>query len=225
METNEMLRFLTALRENNTKEWMQENKQWYKQVLKGFEGLVRELILRISQEDGTVAHLDAHELIFRLNRDTRFSHDKSPYNPSLRAHISAGGRMPIPAGYYLHITPGGSFLGGGIFAQIPSATEMVREYIAQHGDKLEALIKAPCFEENFTLLGEKLKNVPKGYEKDHPYGEYLKHKSWDVEYHIEDAVVCNTQRFLQLAAEKFLLMRPLNDFLNTALSGFQMPQR
>lgn len=225
METKEMLRFLTALKENNTKEWMQENKKWYKQVLEGFEGLVGELILRISQEDGTVAHLDAHELIFRLNRDTRFSHDKSPYNPSLRAHISAGGRAPIPAGYYLHITPGGSFLGGGLFAQIPGAAERVREYITQYGGQLEALTKASAFQENFTLLGEKLKNVPRGYEKDHPYGEYLKHKSWDVEYHIKDDVFCDTQRFLSLASEKFLLMRPLNDFLNTALSGFQMPQR
>jgi uncharacterized protein (TIGR02453 family) len=226
MDNRMVLEFLAALRENNALNWMAANKKWHKDAEAQFVELVQILIVRLSETDTSIAHLSAKDLIFRLNRDTRFSHDKSPYNPSFRAHISPGGRVPIPAGYYISIAPGNIFLGGGLFAtQFPDATAKVRDYIVGHGSELQEILQAPKFSALYSLLGEKLKNVPRGYPADHPQAEYLKHKSWDVEYHIDDAVFEDADGFINLAAERFVLMRPFNDFFNRALTGYKMPER
>jgi uncharacterized protein (DUF2461 family) len=74
-------------------------------------------------------------------------------------------------------------------------------------------------------VGEKLKNVPRGYPSDHPQAEYLKHKSWDIEYLIDDVIFGDTADFICLAVEQFILMRPFNDFFNRALVGYKMPER
>lgn len=226
MDNRMILEFLAALRENNSLDWMAANKELYKDAKAQFAELVQALITRLSEADTSIAHLNAKDLIFRLNRDTRFSHDKSPYNPSFRAHISSGGRMPIPAGYYINVAPGNIFLGGGLFAtQFPEATAKVRDYIVGHGNELQGILEAPAFSAQYQLLGEKLKNVPRRYPADHPQAEYLKHKSWDVEYHMDNAIFEDADSFIRLAVKRFLLMRPFNDFLNVALGGFKMPER
>nr|WP_255946122.1 DUF2461 domain-containing protein [Brucepastera parasyntrophica] len=109
METKSILEFLTELSENNSIDWMHANKAGYEAAKNEFKSLLLTLINKICEFDDSVRELDPGTLIFRLNRDTRFSHDKSPYNPSFRAHISKAGKMPIPAGYYLNITPGNIF--------------------------------------------------------------------------------------------------------------------
>lgn len=167
------------------------------------------------------------ELTFKMVRDTRFSHDKSPYNPAFRAHISSMGKLPIPVGYYLMIKPGGqSFLGGGLFADMfKDATRMVRDYISAHGAEWETIITAPSFQEHFTVGGTALKNVPAGYEKEHPQAKYLKFKSWYLEYPFQDEVFADSRQFLSTATDIFRRMKPFNDYLNKALAGFQMPAR
>lgn len=67
--------------------------------------------------------------------------------------------------------------------------------------------------------------MPKGYDPEHPYGEYLKHKSWFVEYHVSDDIVMKDEVFLQLGIEVFHRIKPFNDFLNRALQDFEMPKR
>ena len=167
------------------------------------------------------------ELTFKMVRDTRFSHDKSPYNPAFRAHISSMGKLPIPVGYYLMIKPGGqSFLGGGLFADMfKDATRMVRDYISAHGAEWETIITAPSFQEHFTVGGTALKNVPAGYEKEHLQAKYLKFKSWYLEYPFQDEVFADSRQFLSTATDIFRRMKPFNDYLNKALAGFQMPAR
>jgi uncharacterized protein (TIGR02453 family) len=226
MTNHTILEFLAELRENNSLEWMRMNKKLYKDAEAQFVELVQALITRLSGTDTSIAHLNAKDLIFRLNRDTRFSHDKSPYNPSFRAHISPGGRVPIPVGYYINIAPGNIFLGGGLFAtQFPDATAKVRDYITGHGVELQRILQSPKFSALYSLMGEKLKNVPRGYPADHPQAEYLKHKSWNIEYHIDNAAFEDVNGFIDLAVEQFVLMRPFNDFFNKPLTGYKMPER
>lgn len=160
-------------------------------------------------------------------RDTRFSRDKSPYNPSFRAHLSSMGKLPVPVGYYVMIKPnGGTFLGGGLFADMFSeATAMVRDYIAAHPDEWSAIIDDEQFKSYFTVKGAALKNVPAAYDKEHPQAEYLKYKSWYLEYFVSDEEVLNAEEFLKKAVEVFKVMKPFNDFLNKALKDFKMPTR
>lgn len=223
----EMIGFLTELERNNNREWYHAHKKERVSATQQFEALIQELILEIGKFDNSVLLNNPKDLTFKLVRDTRFSADKSPYNPVFRAHISSKGKLPIPVGYFLYLKPNdATFIGGGLFADMfKNATEMVRDYIVKHGSELEDIVKAPAFTSNFKLLGSQLKNVPRGYGKEHPQGEYLKYKSWFLEYGIPDAQLLDSDLFIKQAAEKFQLMKPFNDYLNKALVGFEMPSR
>ncbi|GMO25388.1 MAG: DUF2461 domain-containing protein [Termitinemataceae bacterium] len=226
MDTRVIFNFLKDLEANNSLDWMKANKKVYENAKAEYEILIQELINGISSFDNSVKNLIPKDLIWRLNRDTRFSNDKSPYNPSFRAHISIAGRNPIPAGYYLNIKPGKIFLGGGLFVpQFPEATKLVRDFIVKNEKELEKIIGQKTFAENFEIVGEKLKNIPKDYDKEHKFAEYLKHKSWDIEYYVQDKVFLDTDKFIKLSVEMFKYMKPFNDYLNTALKNFKMPER
>ena len=227
MNTQLILNYLSDLSENNNREWYHEHKAENRVANTEFEALIGALILRIGEFDGSVLHNEPKNLTFKLVRDTRFSYDKSPYNPAFRTHISSKGKLPIPVGYYLMIKPGNqSFLGGGLFADMfKDATSMVRDYIASNGKEFEAIIHDPEFEKYFSVQGSALKNVPAGYDRGHPQAEYLKYKSWYLEYPLKDEELGDTQAFLAKAADIFHIMKPFNDYLNRALTDFQMPAR
>ena len=227
MNTQCIIDYLSALDANNNREWYHANKEDLKTANAEFEGLLQALILEIGKFDDSIIHNQPKDLTFKMVRDTRFSHDKSPYNPAFRAHISSKGKLPVPVGYYLMIKPGNqSFLGGGLFADMfKDATSMIRDYIAQNGEEWDKVIHEPEFERNFTVKGTALKNVPAGYEKEHPQAEYLKYKSWYLEYPLKDEELNDAEAFLTKAAELFRIMKPFNDLLNRALAGFQMPTR
>jgi uncharacterized protein (TIGR02453 family) len=227
MNTQLIIDYLSSLSVNNNREWYHANKDDYKKANAEFEKLLQTLILTIGKFDSSILHNTPKDLTFKIVRDTRFSHDKSPYNPAFRAHISSKGKLPVPVGYYLMIKPGNhSFLGGGLFADMfKDATAMVRDYISKNGEEWEKIIHQPDFEKFFTVQGTALKNVPAGYEKDHPQANYLKFKSWYLEYPLKDSDVADTERFLEKAAELFQIMKPFNDYLNNALADFQMPAR
>lgn len=224
--SSEIMPFLRALAANNSLDWMHEHKDWYRQASAQFEDLIQALINELAPDEPALAQYQPKELTFRLNRDTRFSADKSPYRTAFRAHISPGGRAPIPVGYYIQLAPDASFLGGGLFAAMfPEATTMVRDYITGHGQALEEILNAPDFAQAFTLQGEQLKRMPRGYEDYPQYAQYLKYKSWYLEYPLPDESLDDTEAFLALAVQKCRLMKPFNDYLNNALTGFTMPQR
>ena len=227
MNTQIIIDYLSALSLNNNREWYHANKDDYKKANAEFEHFLQALMLEIGKFDSSILQNDPKDLTFKLVRDTRFSHDKSPYNPAFRAHISSKGKLPVPVGYYLMIKPGNqSFLGGGLFADMfKDATTMVRDYIVKHGEEWEKIIHEPEFEKYFTVQGTALKKVPAGYEKEHPQADYLKFKSWYLEYPLRDEDVIDAEGFLVKAVELFRIMKPFNDYLNKALTGFQMPTR
>ncbi len=227
MNTQLIINYLSALSMNNNREWYHANKEDYKRACAEFEGLLQALMLEIGKFDSSILQNNPKDLTFKLVRDTRFSHDKTPYNPAFRAHISSKGKLPVPVGYYLMIKPGNqSFLGGGLFADMfKDATRMIRDYIVQNGQEWERIIHEPEFERYFTVEGTALKRVPAGYEKEHPQAEYLKYKSWYLEYPLKDEELEDAEAFLAKAAEIFRIMQPFNDYLNKALVGFQMPKR
>ncbi len=227
MNTKPIFHYLQELSENNNREWYHLHKAEYKEANAEFEALLQELILELGKKDEDILHLVPKDLTFKLVRDTRFSRDKSPYNPAFRAHIGPMGKLPVPVGYYLMLKPGnGSFLGGGLFADMfKDATAMVRDYIAAHPGQWEEIIHAQEFRKYFTLQGTALKNVPAGYDKEHPQAEFLKYKSWYLEYPVEDSAFLDMETFLPQMIEVFQAMKPFNDFLNKALAGFQMPAR
>lgn len=227
MDMRCILDYLSALSVNNSREWYHANKDDFKKANAEFEAVLGALIFEIGKFDADVLHNEPKDLTFKIVRDTRFSHDKSPYNPAFRAHISSRGKLPVPVGYYVMIKPGNcSFLGGGLFADMfKDATAMVREYISCNGDEWENIIREPDFARRFCVQGAALKNVPAGFEKEHPQAEFLKYKSWYLEYPVQDEKLADAKQFVVQAAETFRIMKPFNDFLNKALADFKMPER
>lgn len=227
MNTEQILNYLSDLNAHNDREWYHAHKEDFRSANSAFEELLQALILEIGKFDDRVLHNNPKDLTFKLVRDTRFSHDKSPYNPSFRAHIAPQGKLPVPVGYYILIKPGNqSFLGGGLFADMfKDATALVRNAIAAHPGEWSKIIQAPDFAQAFTVKGTALKNVPAGFDKDHPQAEYLKFKSWYVESPFSDEALLDTEKWIAQAAQCFRTMKPFNDYLNKALAGFQMPAR
>jgi TIGR02453 family protein len=221
-----ILEYLSDLENHNEREWYHANKEQYKKANQEFEGLIQALIFEIGRTDSTILHNMPKDLTFKLVRDTRFSADKSPYNPTFRAHIASRGKLPVPVGYFIAIKPNGrSFLGGGLFTDMfKEATAMIRDFLVENGEEWESIIKNPTFTKYFSVKGEALKNVPNGYDKGHPQAEYLKNKSWYLEYPLTDGQITDDKFILQ-AAEIFEAMQPFNAFLNRALEKFEMPKR
>jgi uncharacterized protein (TIGR02453 family) len=104
------------------------------------------------------------------------------------------------------------------------ATDKIRDYIVEHGDEWEAIVKDKDFSARFTVKGEALKKVPVGYDTNHRQAEYLKNKSWYLEHTVSDSALVDA-KFVEYATDVFAYMKPFNDYLNTALKGFKMPTR
>jgi len=224
MNTRLILDFLCDLRDNNSRVWMNTNKDRYLTAKNEFEELLRHLIENVSCFDPAISHLQPGNTIYRMNRDTRFSKDKTPYSPSFRANLSPGGKMPVPVGYFVYIIPNGSILGGGLFTpNLPTATKMVRDYIAENSEEFMQIIADNPFAERFAIEGDKLKNVPKGYNAVLPVAEYLKHKAWDVGCAISDEQFEDNKTIVDYMTGICRAMKPFNDYLNRALDGFVMP--
>lgn len=220
MLTKKTLAYLSDLKKNNDRSWFLEHKDAYLSAKEEFEGLVGELIERISAFDPTVKGLDARKCVFRIFRDARFSKDKSPYKTNFGAHISAKDKkFPERAGYYLHVEPGNCFLGGGCYMPSAPWLKAIRAAIAEDGNFFRRLIAAPAFKKQFgTMEGETLKTAPQGYPADHPHIDLLRHKNFLAMRKLKDAELL-APGFAKEAAAAFKALVPFERFLNDVLEA------
>jgi len=220
-----LFNYLRELESHNERPWYHAHKAEKAESDAAFYALVQELIFRTSELEPDMLYRTPAELIYRLPRDARVWKDKPPYNPSYRAHLSVGARKMVPLGCFLCLQPGGrSFVSGGLYSpSFREATLMIREHIYYHPAEWTEIVAAPAFAENFEVLGEKLKNVPRDFPPETEHGEALKHKSWYVMKTLTDREVLSaglSDRILELYAA----MKPFNDFLNEALRDFKLPE-
>jgi uncharacterized protein (TIGR02453 family) len=210
------LDFLKKLKNNNNRDWFLENKTEYLAAKKNFESFVQEFIDRIVKFEPLMKGLEASSCVYRINRDIRFSNDKSPYKTHMGAFIVRGGKQNGDkyAGYYFHVEPGNSLIAGGAYIPPAEWLTAIREKIDDEGDRLIKILKNKEFVSTFgSLEGEKLKTAPKGYPKDHPHIELLRMKSFLVERSISDKEVVS-EDCMDLIVKAAKVMKPLNDFCN-----------
>lgn len=211
------LEFLSKLSKHNDREWFSKNRKEYEVSKANFEKFVQEVIDRIIVFDPILKGLEAGQCIFRINRDTRFAKDKSPYKTNFGAFIVRGGRKNGDkfTGYYLHVEPGKSFVAGGAYMPPAPWLGAIREKIVSEPGKIKKIIASKEFIKFFgELEGEKLRSAPRGYASDHPQIELLKHKSYLVMHDLKDADLLKSD-FQNFVVEAFKAMKPINDFLNT----------
>ncbi|HEX8517433.1 MAG TPA: DUF2461 domain-containing protein, partial [Bacteroidia bacterium] len=133
------LEFLAKLKKNNTKDWFDKNRKEYDSAKENYKEFLAELILNISKFDPAVKSLEPKDCMFRINRDIRFSNDKTPYKTNIGASIAPGGKKSDSAGYYIHIQPGASFLAGGVWHPEPPQLNAIRQEIDYNMDEFRKL--------------------------------------------------------------------------------------
>lgn len=213
------LSFLTDLASHNHKEWFDENRARYQTARTDFLEFVDELIEEMLEFDPDLQGITAKQCMFRINRDIRFSKDKSPYKTNFGASISRGGRRSEFAGYYLQVMPGNNFVAGGIYMPPGPVLKRIRAHIDLHASDLREAIAEPEFQKHFgAISGPELKTAPKGYEKDHPDIDLLRKKSFTVFSEVEDGLVTGSE-IKAVVLERYRAMKPMLDFLNEALAN------
>lgn len=210
------LQFLTDLKHNNNREWFNENKTYYQ----------REHAHAIAFGDALLGKMKEHDLIstesgkaslFRIYADTRFSKDKAPYKTHFGFRF-ARATAELRGGYYFHLEPGNSFVGGGFFAPNPDDLKRIREDIDLNYEDWDALFSNPAIVKTFgKLKGEQVKTAPKGYSADHPGISWLRHKQFIVTHAFTDAEVTSPDFVTQLD-QTFRDLRPFFDYMSEVLT-------
>ncbi len=185
MHIRDLTQFLAELSENNNRAWFVMNKPRYDILRAEFLELVTRLIADISKFDPAVSECNPKKALFRINRDMRFSHDKSPYKTTFSAGITASGlKRPNQGGgpaYYFHIDANGTLLiAGGEYMPPPDRLRAIRQNIIADAAGFGKVLKNRKIKEGFGGLQEegKLTRPPKGFDADVPHIEYIKLKSF-----------------------------------------------
>lgn len=218
MITKDSYLFLAELAENNHKPWFEANRKRYDTLLAETKKLAVDCFNAYNSFRELPDQKPEKSLV-RIYRDVRFSKDKSPYNPRM-GMMTKTSTLKDGAGVYLHIQPGESFWGAGIYQPEPQPLALIREDIDFAGESWEAFLSNPDFVSEFgSLGGDTLKKAPKGYEPSHPHIELLKHKGFIVSKNLTDEEVLS-ESLPQLLANAFSIALPLLDRLNQAV-GFE----
>ena len=213
----ETISFLKSLEKNNHREWFLGHKQQYEAALANMNAFKDAVIAGLQKkdqiEDGRV---------FRIYRDVRFSKDKAPYKNNFGIHFTRA-TSQRRGGYYLHIEPGKSFVGGGFWAPEPKDLKRIRDEIAFDDKPLRKIIKHKTFVNYFgTLNGEELKTAPSGYDRDHPAIDLIRKKQFIIGRNFKDKEV-TAPGFLKEVILTFEAMRPffnyMSDVLTTDVNG------
>ncbi|HEX2606839.1 MAG TPA: DUF2461 domain-containing protein [Flavisolibacter sp.] len=214
------LRFLSALKKNNNKPWFDANRAKYEASRIDVQNFIQLVIDALEKTDTTITGTTARQCLFRINRDIRFSKDKTPYKTNLGASIKREGRKSRFAGYYFHCEPGRSFVGGGLWMPDAADLKKVRQEIDYNWEEFRSIITNKAFRKVFGDVYKagdvQLSTMPKGYEKDNPAAEYLKLKSFIAETGIEDAELSKATLHKKVL-EAYKALKPFLDFINKAL--------
>ena len=222
MDFDRMLRYCTQLELHNDRTWFHapENYALYTAVKQEFIELVDELKYRIADLATPdlaekLVFADAKKLLYRIPRDMRGRKNALPFNPRFSADLSGDRHSMLPVGYYIHIQPGNcSFFGTGAWCPEPEMLLNVRTYISENFDRFSDVLET-C---GYPMSGDRLKNVPRGFDPEDPAAEYLKFKDWLIARSFPDAELKSFDRFIEETSETVKRMEPLRRFFNDALS-------
>jgi len=218
MISRNRLDFLEQLGAHNTKERMDDHRDWYQQIRKEYLWFSQKLIdIYAGIEHGFVDKKTA-DVIFRINRDARFSKNKSPYKNWMSVYLAPSGKNRELIGPYIHIQPGNqSFVGGGLWTPQSRVLRAFRDYVAVHYTKFAAVLSDKKLVNFFGKLQTKwLKTSPKWFSQGHPAIQYLQYTSFIFQRSFSDAEVLDPG-FLDVCAEAMILQLDFNRFVNTAI--------
>lgn len=214
----DILDFLRGLRDNNSKEWFEANRPRYEAARASFLGLIGDFIDRFDPVDD-IGGVSVKECVFRINRDLRFSNDKTPYKTAMTALLGRGGRKSTGRSYYFHLEPDGqSILAGGLWE--PSSQELakMRHALAANPKPFRKILAAPDFAKYFgAIAGDSLKTAPQGYPKDHPDIDLLRMKQFMTIHALSDEDVVSDE-LIPHCLTVFKAMKPFLLYIEKVLA-------
>lgn len=208
--------FLNDLKNNNNREWFAEHKPRYEQAHQNMIQFADSLLEKMIVHDN-ISTASGKASLFRIYADTRFSKDKTPYKTHWGLRFARATDF-LRGGIYVHIEPGNSFVGGGFFN--PNADDLyrIRQDIELNYEDWNALFADARIKNTFgNLRGEQLKTAPKGFPKDHPGIEFLRHKQFLLSKSFTDQEVLSTDFASQLD-ETIQQLRPFFDYMSEVLT-------
>lgn len=215
--TPESLTFLGALKAHNNREWFEAHKPEFTRAQNGAKDFFNALTEALRTHDD----IEGMKL-FRIYRDVRFSNDKTPYNPHFAGSFRRAGAR-LRGGYYLRIRPGESFIAVGFWD--PSTPDLlrIRRELELDAAPFRACIEAPAFKKVWgSLKGDSVRTTPKGFEKDHPDLDLIRHKQFIFTREFADREVVAPD-FLDVVNDSYRAVRPwfdlMSEILTTDLNG------
>ncbi|MEM1339419.1 MAG: DUF2461 domain-containing protein [Bacteroidota bacterium] len=210
--------FFKGLEQHNTKQWFHANTKAYATDVKApFLRLLDEILPNLVDWDPRILP-DPKKALFRINRDIRFTKDKSPYTTILKAGCAPGGRKSELPGYYLGIDAANVHVGGGLFMLQPSKLKKVRLHIAAHPGRLRKIVASSEFKETFgRLQGEKSKRLEKTLLPAAEKTDLIYHKQFYAFTEFPLAPFYGSDALTDAILEHLQIIKPLNDYLNEAL--------
>lgn len=230
---SDALRYLRALRRNNRREWFNEHRKRYEESVRGpMAALIEEMDVRFARFAPEITG-DPRRSAFRIHRDVRFSADKSPYKTHAAcwfyhrdAGKGVGGGTPHGgAGFYFHLEPNASSIGGGLWMPPGDAVKRIRQALDDDHESFARIVRSKALGKRFGGLDEEamLRRVPRGFSPDHPGAEWLRHRSYTMGRLLTNDEVAEP-RLADTLEREYRALLPLVRWLNSAL-GFPPASR
>jgi len=222
----EALKFLRNLARHNDREWFQPRKAQYEELLK--EPMLA-VIRKITDAmlDFAPQHVrPAEKSMFRIYRDTRFSHDKRPY----KTHVAAwwthtGLDKTSGAGYYFHVSPKEVIVAAGAYMPEKDQLAAIRHWMLEHHGEFRRLLQSAAVRRTFVEFeGNALTRPPKGFPADHPAMDLVRCRQWGLSATLPPETALDP-KLAQTIVRHFKLAAPIVDALNAPLAEAAQPKR
>ncbi len=212
----ESLGFLNTLSRNNNRDWFAKHKDRYLEARANIEEFADALLLQMNTHD-QIETPSGKKALFRIYKDVRFSKDKTPYN----THWSGAFRRATKSrrgGYYFHLKPGNSFLACGFWGPEPADLQRIRQDIDLNFSDWKKVLKNKSIVSTFgKMQGDTVKSAPRGYAKDHPAIELLRHKQFYFKHSFSDKEVLSKD-FAKKMSDTYKKIRPFFDHMSEVLT-------
>lgn len=206
------LKFLKDIEKNNNREWFAENKPRYETAWKEAKAFGAAVEERLNKKD-----VIEKTKVFRIYRDVRFAKNKEPYKSTIGIGFNRAGANRR-GGYYLHIEPGNTFVGGGFWAPSPADLKRIRDEFQMDAKPMRKIIAAKKFKDLFgDLYGDEVKTAPKGFSREDPNIDLIRKKQFLVTRQFSDQELLSDD-FLKEVVKTFEGMRPFFDYMTEVLT-------
>lgn len=204
--------FLKQIEENNNREWFAKHKSEYDSIVEGNKVFFNEIYAELQEHDSLKG---VH--ISRIYKDVRFSKDKSPYKTNFGAGYSRTKPL-LRGGYYIHLEPNNSFVGGGFWAPNNEDLLRIRKEFEMDTTAIDKITSDPTFVKYFgEITGDGVKTAPQGFDKNHRAIDLIKKKQYLVMRRFTDEAA-SSPNFQKEVMLTFLAMRPFFDYMSELLA-------